>query len=358
VAASRPSLLELAREARAAVRARPGIVLAVVVAACLAVLALHAVAPAYTGRAEVSFTSPSPKLVRGLENPARVLTSGPVLSDLERELRRAGLEESARGVSDRLTVLQPDDPLRVQLVAVAGSRRDAGRVADAWARSFLRIRTRQVVTAFAAARRRLAARLTSARAGERRDLRARLLTFRALESNLSGGKVVSPASVTGPALVPWPVPLVGLALGIALAAGLGLRDGRVRTRSLLRTLGGPPLIGTGLLGVRIAALDRGRMVLSPVEGAAGPATAVARALDGDDLLAGLPASVVGADEARRGVGGDDAWLLVVPLGLLTREELAQRFIELAGGSRPPDGMVAVEERLALFRRLRRPARHP
>jgi hypothetical protein len=251
-------------------------------------------------------------------------------------------------------------------VAVAGSRRDARAVADTWVASFLTVRHRQVVAAFAAAKRRLSARIESAGAGRRRVLRGRIVTLNALESNLLGGSVVSPARATEPDLVPWPVPLVGLALGIALAAGLGLRDGRVRTRWLLRALGGPPLIarvlrprdGTGLLGARIAALARRRVILSPVEGPAGPAQGLARVLEGDDSLVGLPADVLEPAAAQRSVSADDAWLVVVPLGSLTREQLELRFTELAGGSRAPDGMVAVEERPPLFRRPHLPARRP
>jgi hypothetical protein len=355
VAASKPSLLELAREARAAVRDRLGTVLVVVGAACLAALAIHAAAPVYSARTEVSFSALPAELLGRLDNPARVMTSGPVLADLESRLRQTGHEDAAQGLPGKLTVLQPADAERAELVAKGGSEEGARTLADAWAASFLTVRGRQVRAAFAQAERRLSAGMASARGTDRRALRERLMALGALERNLPGGSVASSAALTGSGdLILWSAPLVGLALGIALAAGLGLRDGRVRTRSLLGTLGGPALFarvvrpgsGAGLLGARLAALGRRRVVLSPVDGPPGSARALAHALDGD------------AAAAPEDVAEEDAWLVVVPLGRLTRGQLEQRFSELEGGRREPDGMVAVEERLASFRRPRALARRP
>ncbi len=358
MAPSKPSLLELARELRAAVAERPGTLLAAVALTSLAALALQALSPSYGARAEIAFTQSPAELAGRLPDPARVLTSPPVLAEVERRLREAGSAESAEALPRRLTVLQPDGAERAALVVHAGSKPGARLLALTWANSFFHVRQRQIAAALAQAERRFGTDIGAASGGRRRALRQRLLSLEALGSNLPGGQLLdSPQDAGSRNLLPWRAPLAGLLLGIALAGGLGFRDGRVRTRSLLRRLGGPPLLGAasaadeglGLAAARIASLGRRRLIVSPVDGPPGSALALARSAASEPALTGVAVELTAADEAQRSVTPDDAWLLVVPLSTLSRDRLERRFAELTAGGRGPDGMVARRARLGRFR---------
>jgi hypothetical protein len=349
VAPSKPSLLELAREARAAVAARPGTVLAAIALTSLAAVALHLLAPSYAARAEVTFTNAPASPARALPDPARVLTSGAVLSEIGRRLRQAGIRQSPDALEGDLTVLQPDGAGRAVLVARAPSKPRARLLASVWADSFLHVRQLQIGRALASSKRRLNRAIATAGGGRRRALRERLITLEALGTNLPGGALVdSPSVSSGSGLLPWKAPLAGLLLGIVLAAWLGLRAGRVRTRSLLTRLGGPQLLGVvarprdglGLAAARIASLGREHVVISPLAGPADAAAGLARAAGSEPVMAGVAVEPAPLEVARRQVGPRDAWLLAVPLGLLTRQQLERRFAELASGGRQPDGMLA------------------